>query len=109
MVTSSQFLYAHNKDLSTSTKSSPTNTFDSDQRIQFFSDESDNEDNKEYILPDLLTRYIGMHVEHEDEEEDDDEEEEATENDSQEEEEEEDHDFVNVGEEDDDDDYLFKI
>lgn len=109
LVTNSQFLYAHNKDLSTSTKSSPTNTFDSDQRIQFFSDESDNEDNKEYILPDLLTRYIGMHVEHEDEEEDDDEEEEATENDSQEEEEEEDHDFVNVGEEDDDDDYLFKI
>ncbi|RCK54621.1 hypothetical protein Cantr_04432 [Candida viswanathii] len=107
LVTNSQSLYAHNKDLTNSGKSSPANTFDSDQRLQYFSDESDGDDTKEYILPDLLTRYIGMHIDHDDEDDDDEEGVETDNNDH--ENDEDDHDFVNVGEEDDDDDYLFKI
>ena len=108
LLANSQSLYAHAKDLSTSPKSSPANTFDTDQRIKYFSDHSDEEDNKEYILPDLLTRYFGMHIDHDEEEEDDEEDVVDTDNDEQHDDED-DHDFVNVGEEDDDDDYLFKI
>ena len=71
--------------------------------MRYYSDELDDEDNREYILPDLLTRYFGVHEDHEIEEDTD----EDADDDSEEEEEEEENDFVNVG--DDHDDYLFKI
>lgn len=57
----------------------------------------------EYILPDLLTRYFGVHEDQEAEDNTDND----ADDDSEEEEEEEENDFVNVG--DDHDDYLFKI
>ena len=70
--------------------------------MRYYSDELDDEDNREYILPDLLTLFR-VHEDHEIEEDTD----EDADDDSEEEEEEEENDFVNVG--DDHDDYLFKI
>ncbi|KAL6452290.1 hypothetical protein SBY92_001548 [Candida maltosa Xu316] len=111
LVSNSQSLYAHTKDVTNSAKASPVNTFDSEQRSHYYSDESDDDDddNKEYISPDSLTRYFGLHIEHEEEGEhgvtDDEEDEEDDE--EEDDDDDEDHDFVNVG--DDDDDYLFKI
>ena len=37
--------------------STPTSN-DTDLQLRYYSDELDDEDNREYILPDLLTRYF---------------------------------------------------
>lgn len=103
LLTNSQSLYVHSKDPANSAETSTPTSNDTDLQLRYYSDELDDEDNREYILPDLLTRYFGVHEDHEIEEDTD----EDADDDSEEEEEEEENDFVNVG--DDHDDYLFKI
>lgn len=104
LLSNSQSLYVHSKDPANSAETSTHTSNDTDLRLRYYSDELDDEDNREYILPDLLTRYFGVH---EDQEAEDNTDNDADDDSEEEEEEEEENDFVNVG--DDHDDYLFKI
>lgn len=90
LVTTSQSLYAHSNDVN-----STTNTSEVENQLRY---DTDDDDDREYILPGLLAKYYGVQFEDGSDVDYDDDEEDV--------------DFVNVGgsiSNDDENDYLFKV